>query len=134
MCSSDLFVPQLWFLLAAFFLWGVASHAFGAVQDINADREADIASVATVIGARATVRLSVIAYLAAAILLLFTTWPGPLAAILALPYALSCGIYWNVSDADAASANRGWKRFLLLNFVTGFLVTLLLIWFVLERR
>ena len=128
------FVPQLWFLLAAFFLWGVASHAFGAVQDINADREADIASVATVIGARATVRLSVIAYLAAAILLLFTTWPGPLAAILALPYALSCGIYWNVSDADAASANRGWKRFLLLNFVTGFLVTLLLIWFVLERR
>jgi hypothetical protein len=31
----------------------------------------------------------------------------------------------------AASANRGWKRFLVLNYVTGFLVTLLLIWFAL---
>jgi 4-hydroxybenzoate polyprenyltransferase len=125
--------PQLWFLLAAFFLWGIASHAFGAVQDVIADREGDIASVATVIGARATVRLSVLAYLAAGVFLLFTTWPGPLAAVLALPYAISCAPYWSVADADAASANKGWKRFLLLNFITGFLVTLLLIWFVLLR-
>jgi len=125
------FTPQLWLLLAAFFLWGIASHAFGAVQDVIADREGDIASVATVIGARATVRLAVLAYVAAGILLLFTSWPGPLAAVLALPYAISCAPYWNVSDADAASANRGWRRFLLLNFITGFLVTLLLIWFVL---
>jgi 4-hydroxybenzoate polyprenyltransferase len=129
--AGAVFTPQLWFLLAAFFLWGVASHAFGAVQDVLADREADIASIATVIGARATVRLSVLAYLAAGVLLLFTIWPGPLAAILALPYATSCAPYWSVSDADAGSANKGWRRFLILNFVTGFLVTLLLIWFVL---
>ena len=70
------FTPQLWFLLAAFFLWGVSSHAFGAVQDVVADREGGIASIATAIGARATVRLSVIGYLAAGVLLLFTTWPG----------------------------------------------------------
>jgi 4-hydroxybenzoate polyprenyltransferase len=127
------FIPQLWFLLAAFFLWGVASHAFGAVQDVAADREAQISSIATVIGARATVRLSVLAYLAAAVFLVFTSWPGPLAAILALPYAISCGLYWNVTDVDAGSANRGWRRFLALNFATGFLVTLLLIWFVLLR-
>jgi 4-hydroxybenzoate polyprenyltransferase len=122
--------PRLWALLAAFFLWGAASHAFGAVQDVLADREGGIASVATVIGARATVRLSVIAYLLAGVLLLFTDWPGPLAAILALPYAISCAPYWSVPDAAAESANRGWKRFLWLNFVTGFLVTLLLIWYV----
>ena len=128
------FTPGLWLLLAAFFLWGVASHAFGAVQDVVADREADIASVATVFGARATVRLAVVAYLAAGVLLLFTSWPGPLAAVLALPYAISCAVYWNLTDARAASANRGWRRFLVLNFVTGFLVTLLLIWFVLEGR
>ena len=133
MLAGATVTPQLWFLLAAFFLWGIASHAFGAVQDVIADREGDIASVATVIGARATVRLSVLAYLAAGVLLLFTTWPGPLAAVLALPYAISCAPYWSVADADAASANRGWRRFLLLNFVTGFLVTLLLIWFVLLR-
>jgi 4-hydroxybenzoate polyprenyltransferase len=127
------FTPQLWFLLGAFFLWGIASHAFGAVQDVVADREGEIASIATVIGARATVRLSVMAYVAAGILLLFTTWPGPLAALLALPYAISCAPYWNVTDDDAATANRGWRRFLVLNFITGFLVTLLLIWFVLVR-
>jgi 4-hydroxybenzoate polyprenyltransferase len=129
--AGAVFTPQLWLLLAAFFLWGIASHAFGAVQDVVADREGGIASIATVIGARATVRLSVLTYLAAGILLLFTSWPGPLAAILALPYAISCAPYWNVSDEDAATANRAWRRFLALNFATGFLVTLLLIWFVL---
>jgi 4-hydroxybenzoate polyprenyltransferase len=131
--AGAVFTPQLWLLLGAFFLWGIGSHAFGAVQDVVADREADIASIATVIGARATVRLSVLAYLAAGILLLFTEWPGPLAAILALPYALSCAPYWNVADAAAESANRAWRRFLALNFATGFFVTMLLIWFVLEH-
>ncbi|MDQ1560752.1 MAG: hypothetical protein QOE85_93, partial [Actinomycetota bacterium] len=121
--AGAVFTPRLWLLLGAFFLWGVASHAFGAVQDVIADREGNIASVATVIGARKTVRLSVLAYLAAGILLLFVGWPGDLAAVLALPYAVSCAQFWNVTDAASESANRGWKRFLWLNFVTGFLVT-----------
>ncbi|MDQ1564097.1 MAG: hypothetical protein QOI14_1048 [Actinomycetota bacterium] len=128
--AGAVLTPRLWLLLGAFFLWGVASHAFGAVQDVIADREGNIASVATVIGARKTVRLSVLAYLAAGILLLFVGWPGDLAAVLALPYAVSCAQFWNVTDAASESANRGWKRFLWLNFVTGFLVTLLLIWYV----
>lgn len=123
------FTPQLWALLGAFFLWGAASHAFGAVQDVVADREADISSIATVIGARATVRLAVIAYLAGGVLLLLTQWPGPLAAVLVLPYAAVCAPFWNVSDAESEIANRGWRRFLLLNFVTGFVVTMLMIWF-----
>jgi 4-hydroxybenzoate polyprenyltransferase len=123
--------PQLWAVLAAFFLWGVASHAFGAVQDVLADREAGIASVATVIGARATVRLAVVAYLAGGVLLLFSQWPGPLASVLVLPYAISCAVYWRITDAAAESANKGWKRFLYLNFATGFLVTMLLIWWAL---
>jgi len=122
------FTPQLWALVGAFFLWGIASHAFGAVQDIVADREADISSIATVIGARPTVRLSVVAYLLAGVLLLFTEWPGPLAAILTLPYAITVAPWWSTTDAEAETANRGWKRFLGLNFATGFLVTMLLIW------
>ncbi len=125
------FTPQLWALLGAFFLWGIASHAFGAVQDVIADREGGLASVATVIGGRATVRLAVVAYVLAGLLLLFTSWPGPLAALLALPYAISCAVYWNITDAEAETANRGWKRFLYLNFATGFLVTMLLIWWAL---
>ncbi|WP_423920385.1 prenyltransferase [Frigoribacterium sp. 2-23] len=124
------FTPALWALLGAFFLWGVASHAFGAVQDVIADREGGIASVATVIGARATVRLSVVVYLLAGVLLTFTDWPGPAAAVLTLPYAISCAPWWNVTDAEAEGANRGWKRFLLLNFVVGFATTMLLIWWV----
>jgi 4-hydroxybenzoate polyprenyltransferase len=121
-------------LLVAYFLWGSASHAFGAVQDIQADREGGIGSIATVIGARTTVRLSVVLYLLAGVLLLFTSWPGQLAAVLVIPYAINAAPWWNVDDADAATANRGWRRFLWLNFVTGFLVTLLLIAWVLLRR
>jgi 4-hydroxybenzoate polyprenyltransferase len=125
--AGAVFTPALWALLAAFFLWGLASHAFGAVQDVIADREADISSIATVIGARATTRLAVIAYLLAGVLLLFTEWPGPLAAVLVLPYAAVCAPFWSIADADAEQANRGWRKFLALNFVTGFLVTMLLI-------
>ena len=131
--AGAVFTPQLVALLGAFFLWGAASHAFGAVQDVIADREGGISSIATVIGARATVRLSVIAYLLGGVLLLFTAWPGPLASVLVLPYAISCAQFWNVTDAASESANRGWRRFLLLNFVTGFLVTMLLIWWAFIR-
>jgi 4-hydroxybenzoate polyprenyltransferase len=126
--AGAVFTPHLWAVLAAFFLWGIASHAFGAVQDVIADREAGIDSIATVIGARATVRFSVACYLLVGVLLLLSAWPGPLAAILSLPYAISCAQFWSVTDADAESANRGWRRFLWLNFATGFLVTMLLIW------
>ena len=127
--AGAVFTPQLWAVLGAFFLWGAASHAFGAVQDVIADREGGIASIATVIGARATVRLSVVAYLLGGVLLLFSAWPGTLAAVLVLPYAISCAQFWNVSDADSERANRGWKRFLWFNFATGFVVTMLMIWF-----
>jgi 4-hydroxybenzoate polyprenyltransferase len=125
------FTPQLWLILAAFFLWGIASHAFGAVQDILADREGGIGSIATAFGGAATVRLSVVAYLAAGVLLLFTGLPAAIAAVLVLPYAALCAPFWSVSDERAQQANRGWRRFLLLNFISGFVVTMLLIayWF-----
>ena len=125
------FTSQLWAILAAFFLWGMASHAFGAVQDVIADREADISSIATVIGARTTARFAVIAYLLAGVLLLLSSWPGPLGAVLVLPYATVCAPFWNVTDATSELANRGWRRFLLLNFITGFFVTMLMIWWAL---
>jgi 4-hydroxybenzoate polyprenyltransferase len=126
--AGAVFTPQLLAVLGAFFLWGIASHAFGAVQDVIADREGGISSIATVIGAKATVRLAVTAYLLGGVLLLFSAWPGPLAAILVVPYAAVCAPFWNVTDAAAETANRGWRRFLLLNFITGFFVTMLMIW------
>ena len=131
--AGAVFTPQLIALLVAFFLWGMASHAFGAVQDVIADREGGISSIATVIGAKATVRFAVVAYLLGGVLLLFTNWPGPLAAVLVIPYAAVCAPFWNVTDAASETANRGWRRFLLLNFITGFVVTMLMIWWAFIR-
>lgn len=114
--------------LCAFFAWGVASHALGAVQDIVPDREAGIASIATLFGAPATVRLAVVCYLAAGgLLLLGAEGPGKWASLLALPYAANAAQFAKVSDAESGRARAAWRRFLWLNYVTGFLVTLILI-------
>jgi 4-hydroxybenzoate polyprenyltransferase len=71
--------------------------------------------------------LAVVLYLLAGILLLATDWPGPLAAIFVLPYVVNALPWWRVTDPTAPTANRGWRRFLWLNFATGFGVTMLLI-------
>ncbi|MBS1673474.1 MAG: prenyltransferase [Actinobacteria bacterium] len=120
--------PALVVLLLAFFAWGVASHAFGAVQDVVPDREAGIASIATVLGARRTVRFAAAMWAIAGVLMLFTAWPGPLGALLVLPYIGTVWPFRAVSDEDSGSTNRGWRRFLLWNYVCGFLATMLLIW------
>jgi 4-hydroxybenzoate polyprenyltransferase len=114
-------------VLVAFFLWGMAAHAFGAVQDVGPDREAGIGSVATVIGARATVRMSLVLWLLAGILMLFTAWPGPLGAFLALPYLINAAPWWRVTDERSGDTNRAWRRFIALNYFAGFLATMILI-------
>lgn len=123
------FSPQLVALLVAFLAWGVASHAFGAVQDIVPDREGGIASIATVLGARLTVRFAIGAWAVAGALMLATAWPGPLAAVLVAPYIAVAAPFANLTDAASGQANAGWKRFLGVNYVVGFLVTMLLIWY-----
>ena len=120
-------------MVLAFTLWGIASHAFGAVQDVQADREGGIASIATVIGARNTVRFAFLAYLAAGLLVLNAGWPAALAAIAAIPYLAIVGRFWNITDETCESANAGWKRFIWLNFFSGFVVSLLVIWFAIIR-
>lgn len=127
--AGAVFTPQLVALLAAFLLWGMASHAFGAVQDVVPDREGGIRSVATAIGARATVRLAIGCWTLAGLLMLLTAWPGPLAALLVLPYIATAAPYWSISDEDSGRSNRGWRRFLWINYAVGFVVTLLLIAF-----
>ncbi|WP_069385440.1 prenyltransferase [Cellulosimicrobium cellulans] len=125
--DADLAARTVWPVLVGFVLWGMASHAFGAVQDVRADREVGIGSVATVIGARATVLAAAGAYVAAAAVLAVLPWPGVLAALLPLPYAANVLRFRGVTDADCERANAGWRTFLWLNLVTGFLVTMLLI-------
>lgn len=119
--------PQILIAIVAFFLWGVASHAFGAVQDVLADREGGIASIATVIGARATVRVALAAYIVAASLLLGLNQPYSFAALAAVPYLVILLPFWNITDETCARANAGWKKFIWLNFIAGAVVTLLVI-------
>ena len=123
------FMPGLWAVLGAFFLWGMASQAFGAVQDIIPDREGGLSSIATVLGGRAVVRLAFGAYAAAGALTLLTPWPAQLGSLLAVPYLLNLVPFLGITDERSEEANAGWKRFLKLNFLTGFLVTMLLIWY-----
>ena len=119
-------------VIAAFTLWGMASHAFGAVQDVIADREGGIASIATAIGARTTTRLAFSAYALAGVLVLFLQFPGNLAVLAAVPYLVIVGPFWNITDETCEKANRGWRHFITLNYIAGFVVTMLLIWIAIQ--
>jgi len=112
---------------AAFLLWGMASHAFGAVQDIRADRQANISSIATFFGARTTVRLAFAAYLIAAVGALFLPGRYAFAALAIVPYLFVVGREFNITDDNCELANRGWKRFIWLNFFAGAVISSLLI-------
>lgn len=125
--GADPFDGNTLTITAAFTLWGAASHAFGAVQDVRADREAGIASIATSIGARRTTRIAWLSYLAAGLLVLLLPHPGPFAALAVVPYLLILAPHWNITDETCETANRGWRRFLWLNFFAGAVVSLLLI-------
>ena len=65
--------------------------------------------------------------MAAALVMLLAGWPAMLAGALALPYILSTWPFLSLPDQRADEANRGWRRFLWLNLLSGFLLTQLLI-------
>ena len=113
--------------IAAFMLWGMASHAFGAVQDVRADREAKIASIATALGARLTTRIAFGFYVVAAILTLLLPDRFAFAALAAIPYLFVVGRELDITDENCERANRGWKVFIWLNFFAGAVFCSLLI-------
>lgn len=123
----ELAEPKLLAIIAAFALWGVASHAFGAVQDVRADREGGIRSIATAIGARATVRFAFLAYLLAGFVLITAGGYESVAAIAVVPYLFIVGKFWSITDETCELANQGWRKFIWLNFFAGAVVTLLII-------
>lgn len=113
--------------LLAFFLWGVASHAFGAVQDIIPDREGKLASIATIFGATRTVWLVFVLYIAASAILIAQGSLAAVVGVVGLIYAANVVPYLRVTDATSGATNPGWRRFIWLNLVTGFVVTMVLI-------
>lgn len=121
------FPSNAWLGITAFFFWGMASHAFGAVQDIIPDRKANLNSVATAIGARNTVWVAIMLYLFAALLIGLAAGWALLVSAAGLVYIANIWPYRNVTDSNSAGTNRGWKRFIRLNYFTGFIVTIALI-------
>ena len=117
-----------WAGLGSFVLWGVASHALGAVQDIKSDKQAGIGSIATVIGAKNTIVFSTVMYVFSALLLLSYGLAGLCAAGIVLLYALNSGRYLSITDQRAAKARGAWKLFLRLNIYAGYMVSQLLIY------
>lgn len=113
--------------LGAFFLWGMASQAFGAVQDIEPDREAGIHSIATVFGARGTVILSAVLYFAASALMAITGFPLWIMALVGLVYLVNVARFVWIDDATSGFARHGWQVFLWLNYAAGFVLTMVLI-------
>lgn len=112
----------------AFLAWGIASHAFGAVQDILPDRMAGIKSIATALGARTTVWISMVFYCIACVLLLAAgNAASSIIAVLGIAYALNVAPYLRVGDEQASDTNAGWRRFLWLNYATGFVITIVLL-------
>lgn len=120
-------VELYWPFIIAFFLWGAASHAFGAVQDIIPDRQGKLASIATVFGARATVWIVFILYLvASAIMFAQGTLPSIVGAA-GLLYAANVAPFLTVTDKTSGATNKGWRRFIWLNLIAGFVVTITLL-------
>ena len=109
--------PQTAILIAAL-AWTMAMHAYSAVPDINADREAGLSTVATVLGARATVVGCLVLY--------------ALAAVLSVRYISGVGallgtVYCALMLASLAKDGRGYvmslyKNFPLVNTVAGFII------------
>ena len=105
----------------------MASQAFGAVQDIIPDREANIRSIATVFGARATVWLAITLYAVAVCLVAclgVAAWPVAVAGGL---YIINLLPFVRIRDERSAEARSGWRRFLWLNYVAGAAVTVTLL-------
>lgn len=120
--------PSYWIFVLSFFLWAMASHMFGAVQDIIPDRKAGIGSIATIVGAKTTVWLAILLYLLSGLLLAVKGGASLFVAPLALLYILNIWPYRNLSNKNSALANKGWRRFISLNYVSGFVITLVLIY------
>ncbi|MGD7003008.1 prenyltransferase [Corynebacterium halotolerans] len=117
-----------WFAVGAFFLWGMASHALGAVQDVKADREGGLSSIATAFGARLTTRLAASAYLGATLLLFALPSPAWIVGIAALGYVANTLRFWNITDGTCEDVNRAWRVFLWLNYLVGAIVSITLAW------
>lgn len=113
--------------IIAFFLWGVASHAFGAIQDIIPDRKGGLKSIATIFGARTTIWLVAVFYTVASVITVGQGWPVAIVGIASLAYLVNIVPYLSTTDRTSGATNKGWRRFIWLNLFVGFVITIVLL-------
>ncbi len=113
--------------VAAFFLWGVASHAYGAVQDVIPDRQGGLSSIATFFGSRTTIWIALVCYLLAVLIVAMQGTVTYAVALAGLAYVANCLPYLNITDKESLKVNSGWRRFIWLNYAVGAVVTITLI-------
>ena len=121
------FPAAAWPFIAAFFIWGMASHAYGAVQDIIPDKKGGLHSIATAFGARTTVIVAWIGYLGAAAIIALQGAAFWGIAVAGLLYALNITGDLTITNKTSGKANKGWKRFLWLNYLSGAVVTITIV-------
>jgi 4-hydroxybenzoate polyprenyltransferase len=122
------FPQESWPYIIAFFFWGMASHAFGAIQDIIPDREGGISSIATVLGARKTIYIVIALYTAAAVILAMQPMPFAILSLIGILYIANVARLITITDQTSSIANRPWRRFIWLNLIAGFAVTMVVLW------
>jgi 4-hydroxybenzoate polyprenyltransferase len=105
--------------LAAFFFWNMGSHVVGALQDVDADRQSQIATVGTLLGVRGGGWFAISLYAVAGLLLLIQGEPLQRIAAL-LPVASILSLVPLVAGYGTHQAARSaWRRFMLLNLFLG---------------
>ena len=107
-------------VIAAAGFWTAAMHAFSAIPDIEADRDARLNTVATKLGATGTHIFCVICYATASVLVFYF---APLLAVLGLVYVAIMLV-----SVLSGKVFEVYRCFPIVNMLTGFLVFWYVAW------
>jgi 4-hydroxybenzoate polyprenyltransferase len=123
--NTNLYLPAF----ITFFVWVMANHAFGAIQDIVPDKSASIRSVATQLGSQKTIYFVLSLYSIAAVLpVLFYGNNGAFVSLLFLPYVyIVARTLPDRANSNSQLFKKGWNQFLYINYGIGFVLTVLLL-------
>jgi lycopene elongase/hydratase (dihydrobisanhydrobacterioruberin-forming) len=114
-------LPPVMSIVAAF-LWTMAMHAYSAIPDIQADREAGVETVATLLGREGTLLFCSACYLLSAVFAF--PYLGAFAGILGLVYLTLMGA--SLFTKQTGGVYRIYRYFPIVNSACGFL----LFWYV----
>ncbi|MBA2379561.1 MAG: prenyltransferase [Blastocatellia bacterium] len=110
-------LPALDLIIAAG-LWTMAMHAFSAVPDIEPDRSAGVATIATLLGRNKTIVFCLSLYIAAAALAF--PYLGPVALTLGIAYAAM--MFFALFRRSSSSLFNIYRAFPLVNAAAGFVL------------